>query len=332
MRHTIFYSLFLIIVLLPNLFVEARTWTPKSGKNSFEAEVVDMIGPNVVLKKPNGQVVTLQSSDLSKKDQNYLSYLKTQNSMRQVQQSAAPKVTLPHGIRIEPIAVSVSKADPIKETPPAFAKGSQMAFLISSTDASLGVVDKLRTKLECRDDTGAIIGTEKNVVMTWKMDPRGRQILATFSTPTLPSVGSKKLILTGSVTTYVSEGKKEMLNQSVSLIEKSEFQIANQDVLVQKMPSDDFMKFATDSAKMKIALLSEKSLNHIDQIDFFDKNNDPLTSCTGESLQKEMDGKTYYMKEYYLAYDTDDFSMKIDFYEKSKVMVLPVSLAVDFGL
>lgn len=337
MQFNKFYSFFLMFIMMsliegPVLPVEARMWTHKSGKSSFEAELVEVVGENIVFKKTDGQVLTLRLSDLSKKDQNFLRFQKTQEMIQKTQKSVAPKVTLPQGIRIEPVAISISRADPIKEGPAAFVKGTQLTFLISSSNPPLGVVDSENMKLECVDDVGSIVGTEKNSVVTLKTDSRGRQILVTFSTSSIPSLGAKKLILSGSIPTHVFEGKKTTLEHHVPLTKNSLIDLQNQEVFVQKLPEDDFMKFATDIAKMKIALMSEKPLHHVDQIEFFDENNEPLTSCAGDSLQKKIGDKTYFVKEFYLASVRDDFSMKISLYEKSKTMVLPVALAVDFGL
>jgi len=49
-----------------------RTWTDATGKYKIEAELVEVKGKDVVLKKSNGSTVTVPISKLSKADQEFL--------------------------------------------------------------------------------------------------------------------------------------------------------------------------------------------------------------------------------------------------------------------
>ncbi|NQV05288.1 hypothetical protein HQ535_01965 [bacterium] len=65
----------------------ARKWTDNTGKYSVEAELVDVQGDKVALKKSTGSVITMPIARLSKADQDYLTDLVAR---RNAQQGAAP--------------------------------------------------------------------------------------------------------------------------------------------------------------------------------------------------------------------------------------------------
>ncbi len=63
-------------------FASARTWTDRSGKFQVEADLVEILGDVVVLKKANGKVVKTPISEFSDKDRRYLAAIRQQQSRR----------------------------------------------------------------------------------------------------------------------------------------------------------------------------------------------------------------------------------------------------------
>ncbi len=62
----------LLLAVWPAL---ARKWTDNTGKYSVEAELVEVKGDKVVLKKSTGSVITMPIARLSKADREYLQSL-----------------------------------------------------------------------------------------------------------------------------------------------------------------------------------------------------------------------------------------------------------------
>jgi len=67
-KHMAFGALLLCLVAAP---AGARTWTSKSGA-TVEAELVEAKPDRVILKKENGELVTIRKTQLSKADIQYL--------------------------------------------------------------------------------------------------------------------------------------------------------------------------------------------------------------------------------------------------------------------
>jgi hypothetical protein len=63
------------LLLVPGQPSWARKWTDSSGKFSVEAELVEVKGDKVVLKKTDGKTVTLPVARLSETDQRHLQLL-----------------------------------------------------------------------------------------------------------------------------------------------------------------------------------------------------------------------------------------------------------------
>jgi formylglycine-generating enzyme required for sulfatase activity len=64
------------LLLVVAASTSAREWTDNTGAHKTEADLVEVRGNEVVLKKPNGQVISLPIDRLSKSDQEYLESLK----------------------------------------------------------------------------------------------------------------------------------------------------------------------------------------------------------------------------------------------------------------
>ena len=60
------------LLLIAAAPASARKWTNKTGSFSVEAELVEAKDGSVKLKKPNGKIITMPVSELSKADRNYL--------------------------------------------------------------------------------------------------------------------------------------------------------------------------------------------------------------------------------------------------------------------
>lgn len=70
--HNIFTWLCVILLSVPVLRAEMRTWTDAKTGKTVEAELVSKQGQSVILKKPNAKTITVKVARLIKADQNYI--------------------------------------------------------------------------------------------------------------------------------------------------------------------------------------------------------------------------------------------------------------------
>jgi hypothetical protein len=78
------------LLLAVSVSASAREWTDSTGTYKTEADLVEVRGNRVVLKKSNGQVISLPSDRLSKADQEYLESLE---NLEPKPENAAPPAT-----------------------------------------------------------------------------------------------------------------------------------------------------------------------------------------------------------------------------------------------
>jgi WD40 repeat protein len=75
MRWAIVPSLVLLLILSASLRAETRKWTARTGNFSVEAELIDVTGDKVVLKKADGMMVTVPLERLSLADVRHVQHV-----------------------------------------------------------------------------------------------------------------------------------------------------------------------------------------------------------------------------------------------------------------
>ncbi|MDR1958538.1 MAG: hypothetical protein LBQ54_05790 [Planctomycetaceae bacterium] len=130
------------------------------------------------------------------------------------------------------------------------------------------------------------------------------------------------------------------IESEISLTGESSFEIGETKISVRKMPSDDFMNFATNIAKTKFAFFSETPFDNIKEMILLNEKGEPITFCEGEKTTVTQGDKNIYSQDYYLAEAIDTFKLQMVYdgtvspaaSPQTSSMVIPVLLEFGAGL
>jgi len=334
----------IVLFLLVPLFLQAKIWTSSDGR-TLEAELVEYKDGVAQLKRPDGRTITIKKEQLSQADQDFLENL-----------SSVKHDPLPLGAKMEVHAISVAKKMPPGEKGQMMwggmdQEGTRVTLLVQVPDYSIMALDEEASKLTRFSDdkntdllktapkTGGMAGN-----LSWDMmgsieptlppirarmtESTGKWVLIDCSTPNLPASQTQTIALEGELVLQCGQGAKTSEHKSIPLDGSGKFTAGGVTVTVQKAAEGGGFGGMGQETKMRIAFVSNKSLDGVISYTFFDAQENEIEWQDGGSM---WGGNTH--TEYFnLAEEVDSLTIQLEEYEKIETITLPVSLKVGLGL
>ncbi|MGL6194293.1 MAG: SHD1 domain-containing protein [Thermoguttaceae bacterium] len=356
---------FSLLVIFIALFVainkgvsETRVWTDKSGRK-LTAELVESSDTEVKLKRANGAVATVKISQLSPEDQDFLKQNAGNSIENNIGINAQSQTDAPIAedgpVKVEIQAIAIKKplpnSDSNNETQmhmqmwSGSPDGTTVTLLLTCSDATIIEMDEKTSKITSfTDDKQNNLQKQGRAGFTPAVNEKlldengGKWILIDFNGYNRPTIGANKVKLTGTVGLLCGTGSKELEFKDVST-KKGTISVDGQKIEIKENANagDNMGYLFLDSKDAKpkeitgIGVVSKVPLSAFRQFVFCDSKGKELDYDYGGSMRGMFGPSSEYTTWFMLAGKHDTIIIKVEAYEKTEIIEVPINKEVPLG-
>jgi len=253
----------------------------------------------------------------------------------------APAVKTPDKPTIEPIAITVSKTDPLKESPKDIkadprAGSTEITFLARLGGCNIIAMDRDSSELTTfvDDKKQMLFKADAKSDLTRKRWLGSRPIISddnhacafTIEADRLPSKGAKFIIIDAAIA-FICGSQPETISSTTALKVGSEFQMGSDKVKITAVKDTQW-----GQSKMSFSLSSSTDLRAINSISFLDSDGKPIGHSPMGSGKFTVTDQVTYTRSFGLHKKTDKITAKVEYFTKIETITIPLSAKLSVGL
>lgn len=335
-------SAFILGIICWGSPVSAKIWTGSNGK-TIEAELVEVQGEQVKLRRPNGSVISTKITSFSEADQDFL--------RKESQKKQNAKDDASSTDHLEVLTLSVGKPFPKQEDEneteiPMMHSftGTSVSVLVRIPEKSIIDIDGEKSVIDrFRDDQKKdLLSAPKtrqsmfysSPISIGPKDSGGRWAVVEFSAPNPPTPAAQKISLQGKIVLLCGAGSTTS-DHTLEISKEEKISINGNTISIEKTKEDEgfsMMGGMGEPFKTSITLISNFSFDTIKSLRFLDEKGQEIESKKTGSFHFGFGEKAQNKQYYQLKPEMEKITIRLEMYESTESHTIPVSIETGLGI
>jgi len=213
--------------------------------------------------------------------------------------------------------------------------GTSLSLLVSTDDLSIVGLNQKESRLtKFTDDQGTDFLKVKNrfsgkaIKFGWvEVSQDAKALGTTIESDAIPAKGSQSLILQGDLVVTTGSKTEKVQSGTIALKEGAQIEVGGFSFKIKEIDQPRF-----GDAKMSLTLETQKNMDELKEIQFFDESGKEIESSKGGSGSWGFGGKMTYSRTYELRKKVSELEIGIIRWADLKEVKVPLDLKIGVGL